>query len=165
LVRRTGVTSIYVTHDQAEAMTMGDRIAVMSAGRLVQVGAPRAIYERPASRFVAEFVGTPAINVVELASPGAVTVVGAPEGAKAAAFRPEAVNMNPTSGSHLALTGKVAAAEPLGAETIVHLDAGGVTVRARVPGFGGPALGSEASASIEARDVHWFDASGARVEP
>ncbi|WP_437590019.1 ABC transporter ATP-binding protein [Sorangium sp. So ce1000] len=70
LVRRLGTTSVYVTHDQVEAMTMGDRIAVLRAGELQQVGPPRAIYEAPANTFVAGFLGTPAINLVPLERSG-----------------------------------------------------------------------------------------------
>src|SRR5690606_32215239 len=66
LVKRLGVTSIYVTHDQAEAMTMGDRVAVMSGGDLMQAAPPRVVYEDPANVFVASFVGTPAMNLVTL---------------------------------------------------------------------------------------------------
>lgn len=70
MVRRLGTTSIYVTHDQAEAMTMGDRIVVMNAGRLEQVAAPRAVYETPASLFVAGFLGAPPMNLIDLARAG-----------------------------------------------------------------------------------------------
>ena len=70
MVRRLGTTSIYVTHDQAEAMTMGDRICVMSAGRLQQVAAPRAVYEAPANLFVAGFLGAPPMNLIDLARSG-----------------------------------------------------------------------------------------------
>src|SRR4051812_139162 len=63
--RMTGVTTIYVTHDQVEAMTMGDRVAVMNRGVLQQVGAPRTLYHEPANLFVASFIGSPAINLIE----------------------------------------------------------------------------------------------------
>src|SRR5262245_39139024 len=65
LQRRLGVTTIYVTHDQVEAMTMGDRVAVMNAGHLQQVDTPQALYDRPVNEFVAGFIGSPAINLVE----------------------------------------------------------------------------------------------------
>src|SRR6476659_7309329 len=65
LQRRLGVTTIYVTHDQVEAMTMGDRVAVMSAGRLQQVDSPQVLYDQPVNEFVAGFIGSPAINLVE----------------------------------------------------------------------------------------------------
>lgn len=74
LVRRLGTTSIYVTHDQAEAMTMGDRIAVMRAGLLQQLAAPRAVYEAPSNLFVASFLGAPPMNLVELSRDGGALV-------------------------------------------------------------------------------------------
>jgi ABC-type sugar transport system ATPase subunit len=64
LVRRLGVTALYVTHDHVEAMTLADRIAVLREGRLLQVGAPRELYERPATSFVARFLGAPRMNIV-----------------------------------------------------------------------------------------------------
>jgi multiple sugar transport system ATP-binding protein len=65
LQRRLGVTTIYVTHDQVEAMTMGDRVAVMNAGHLLQVDAPQVLYDQPVNEFVAGFIGSPSINLVE----------------------------------------------------------------------------------------------------
>ena len=65
LQRRLDVTTIYVTHDQVEAMTMGDRVAVMNAGRLQQVDTPQVLYDQPVNEFVAGFIGSPAINLVE----------------------------------------------------------------------------------------------------
>ena len=65
LQRRLDVTTIYVTHDQVEAMTMGDRVAVMNAGRLMQVDTPQVLYDQPENEFVAGFIGSPAINLVE----------------------------------------------------------------------------------------------------
>src|SRR5205814_2308597 len=65
LQRRLDVTTIYVTHDQVEAMTMGDRVAVMNAGRLQQVDTPQVLYDQPKNEFVAGFIGSPAINLVE----------------------------------------------------------------------------------------------------
>src|SRR5215217_6082496 len=67
LQRRLETTTIYVTHDQVEAMTMGDRIAVMNAGELQQVGTPEELYERPANLFVAAFIGSPAMSLVPVA--------------------------------------------------------------------------------------------------
>lgn len=66
LTRRLGVTTVYVTHDQVEAMTMGDRVAVLADGRLQQVDTPRALYDRPANLFVAGFMGSPAMNLIDL---------------------------------------------------------------------------------------------------
>src|SRR5437868_14376861 len=65
LQRRLGVTTIYVTHDQVEAMTMGDRVAVMREGQLLQVDTPQVLYDQPVDEFVAGFIGSPSINLIE----------------------------------------------------------------------------------------------------
>src|SRR5690606_6314627 len=92
LQQRTGTTMLYVTHDQTEAMTLGQRIAVLDGGRLQQVAAPRALYERPANRFVAGFIGSPPMNLVAaaVAAPLAATV---PPAAVEVGIRPEAFRL------------------------------------------------------------------------
>ena len=97
LLRRLGITAIYVTHDQAEAMALGDRIVVMEHGRVAQVGRPRDIYQRPATRFVAEFIGTMNRLSGSVRDGAFVTAAGripwpdAPAGATEVLFRPEDV--------------------------------------------------------------------------
>ncbi|HVY45339.1 MAG TPA: ABC transporter ATP-binding protein, partial [Minicystis sp.] len=174
LVRRLGVTSIYVTHDQTEAMTMADRIAVLDKGRLQQVDTPRAIYERPSNAFVASFLGTPQVNVVPLARDGegfrgagarwAAPRPGLPDRVHAA-FRPEKTRLEAASPSDVELPGVVVATEPLGAETHLTVDAGGVTVRAKAPGFEAPPRGSSVVLHVDPSDLLLFDAdSGARLD-
>jgi multiple sugar transport system ATP-binding protein len=183
LVRRLGVTSIYVTHDQTEAMTMADRIAVLDAGVLQQIDTPRALYERPANTFVAGFLGAPAINLVTLERDGA-TFRGAggrwPSPSDAlpdrvrAAFRPERARLaaavddgaRPRSGEGaVELPCVVVATEPLGAETHVVVDAGGVTMRAKTAGFDAPPRGGSARLTVDADALLWFDdATGARID-
>jgi multiple sugar transport system ATP-binding protein len=85
LQKRLGTTTIYVTHDQVEAMTMGDRIAVMNKGELQQIGSPEDLYEHPANTFVARFIGSPAMNML----PSSVLGVGG--AGQLAGFRPEHV--------------------------------------------------------------------------
>ncbi|WP_437762415.1 ABC transporter ATP-binding protein [Sorangium sp. So ce281] len=184
LVRRLGTTSVYVTHDQVEAMTMGDRIAVLRAGELQQVGPPRAIYEAPANTFVAGFLGTPAINLLPLERSGeryegAALSLPAPPGVALpdraiAGVRPEHLRVAPGRGSHagagaqgeVEVEARVVVAEPLGAETFLYLDAGGTRLRARAHGFATPAPGEAVRARLDPRDVLWFDAgSGARIAP
>src|SRR5436305_1262982 len=80
---RLGITTIYVTHDQVEAMTLGDRIAVMSAGRPQQIGAPQDVYDRPANLFVAGFIGSPAMNLVRGRAHGGRIVAGDPTSERA----------------------------------------------------------------------------------
>jgi multiple sugar transport system ATP-binding protein len=173
LVRRLGVTSLYVTHDQIEAMTMGDRIVVMHKGELQQVGRPRAIYEDPANTFVAGFLGSPPINWIDLARhagrfEGAGAVWPAPRapGERAelrAGVRPEQVR---TSGDGVAIDATVILNEPLGAETHVRLDAMGTRLCARAPGFDAPERGARVRTFVAEQAVLWFDAAtGERLRP
>jgi len=123
LHRTLRATFVYVTHDQAEAMTLSDRIAVLRAGELQQVGPPREIYDRPANRFVAEFFGTPRINVVP------ARVLGI-EGSGEVGLRPEHLEVltGPAPG---ALSGTVELLELTGAETWVTLAVAGERLVAR----------------------------------
>ena len=111
LQRTLGTTALYVTHDQVEALTMGDRVAVLRAGRLEQFGTPAEIYDRPSSTFVARFIGMPPMNVVPMAMLG--------RGDGFAGLRPEQLRVTSPSGSRLA--GKVVHADALGHEVIVHV--------------------------------------------
>jgi len=168
LVRRLGATALYVTHDQAEAMTMGDRIAVLEGGRLAQLDSPRDVYQRPRNRFVAGFVGVPAMNLIEHGAPSEALVVSRPS-AVVVGFRPEHVRLNGLAGSSAAaegvhFTGDVCLVEPLGAESFVHVRVADSVVRARVEGFGGPNLGARVGGIVERQHLHWFDEEGRRVE-
>ena len=109
LHRRLGTTTVYVTHDQAEAMTMGDRIGVLAAGRLQQVGTPQEIYDEPANRFVAGFFGTPPMNF----APGGGVFGGDP--GTVVGVRPEDLHLD--EGGDIAMT--VGVVEPLGSETLI----------------------------------------------
>ncbi|AKT36988.1 ABC transporter ATP-binding protein [Chondromyces crocatus] len=180
MVRRLGTTSIYVTHDQVEAMTMGDRIAVMRAGALLQVGAPRVIYEDPEDLFVAGFLGSPAINQVAVrregdryvAEGGALSLPAGTLGGEqlVAAVRPEHVRVlrSDEDAEKMAcvVRGRVTVAEPLGAETFVYLEAGALRLRARARGFAQVTAGDVVQVGLETGAVLWFDPlSGARVRP
>ena len=125
LHRKLRATFIYVTHDQAEAMTLSDRIAVLRAGELQQTAPPREIYQRPANRFVAEFFGTPRINVIPAAS------LGLP-GASLAGVRPEHLEVltAPAAG---AIEGTVELGELTGAELYLTVNVAGELVVARAP--------------------------------
>jgi multiple sugar transport system ATP-binding protein len=171
LVRRLGVTSLYVTHDQVEAMTMADRIAVMRGGALQQLGSPRTIYEDPANVFVAGFLGSPPINWIDLEQndqrlEGAGTAWPPPPGVEPrkglrAGVRPEHLRL---TGGGIAIRGTVTAIEPLGGETHVLLDAHGTALRAKVPGFDAPARDAAVDVFVDAAHVLWFDrATGERV--
>jgi len=167
LVRKVGATTVYVTHDHVEAMTLGHRIAVMRAGKLEQVGTPREVYEQPATAFVASFLGSPAMNLSPARREDGRVVADSirlrckgqePEARELLiGVRPEHVRVGGAvpSGS-VEVAAKVTAVEPLGAETFVHLDAGGTPLRARLPGFDAPLLGDNVKAHFTPDHVHVF---------
>jgi ABC-type sugar transport system ATPase subunit len=116
---RLRATMVYVTHDQEEAMTLGQRIAILNEGRLEQVGPPQSLYDRPASLFVARFLGTPPMNVVEAASCPALAR-GLPQNAASIGVRPHDVRLTSVAERH-ELTGAIELVEPLGHAQIVHV--------------------------------------------
>jgi multiple sugar transport system ATP-binding protein len=171
-------TFIYVTHDQAEAMTMADRIVVMSKGRIEQLGTPLEIYNRPATRFVAGFFGTPTMNflegLVEGGEPGPVfrgggVIQALPAGLPAAVagrpvtlgVRSEHVLVNGAAGQ----PGTARLLEPLGDVTLVHFDAGdGRSLVAKVSPSSSLASGAPLSFNFAPEHCHLFDsASGQRL--
>ena len=173
LLERLGVTAVYVTHDQSEAMTMGDRVAVMHAGELQQVAPPRAVYEDPDNTFVATFVGTPAMNMIKLAhaageanAPGVTMAVSNSAPATiTVGFRPEHVVFAEQRGG-ARLEADVLATESLGPETLIHLRAGETDFRARVPGFSGPARGESVVVGVAPEHLLLFDVdTGERIRP
>ena len=122
---RLGATMIYVTHDQVEAMTMADKIVVLNGGRIEQVGTPMELYERPATAFVAGFIGSPKMNLYE-------GELARQKGCKTYGIRPEHVLVSENEGPW---TGEVRHVERLGADTILHLEVTGLgTMLARVAG-------------------------------
>ena len=141
--KSVGITTIYVTHDQSEALTMSDRIAVMSQGRILQVGSPVEIYERPNSRFIAEFIGESNLLSGRLTAGGVRvgdTVVPAAdaqgaEGAEVALLiRPEQIRLEPvTEGEAPMLTGRVADEVYQGALRRYRVETAGQTVTVEVP--------------------------------
>jgi multiple sugar transport system ATP-binding protein len=148
LHRRLKATSIYVTHDQVEAMTMADKIVVLRAGRIEQVGAPLELYNRPANKFVAGFIGSPQMNYVAVVAQadgsvapafgGSITVPGAHAGAGAAltlGVRPEHLSLQPQPGA-LALPITVSQVEQLGGLSLVYgtLPGGETRVTLQSPG-------------------------------
>ena len=135
LHRRLNTTMVYVTHDQVEAMTMADRIAVMNDGALMQVARPMDLYHRPANRFVASFIGSPSMNFFDgtiedgvfhmpgfaLALSGRLEKARAHRGAAILGLRPEHISL--TNGSpDEAVDGRASAVEPMGNEILLHLD-------------------------------------------
>jgi ABC-type sugar transport system ATPase subunit len=163
-------TVVYVTHDQVEAMTMANRIAVMSAGRLQQVGTPQAVYEAPANLFVAQFIGTPPMNTLDgtFTSEGgpAVNVAGGRVGldpARAAGLeegRPVVVGVRPehfTITSDGPLEQKVRAVEWLGHECLVFATVGEAPVVVRQAGMAAIDAGGTTRLAVDPAHVHLFD--------
>jgi len=167
-------TSVYVTHDQIEAMSLADRIVVMHGGLLQQVGAPEDVYNRPANLFVAQFVGSPVMNVSNVEIKGdagsAVLSFGQGQGTPVAAghvghlprqravklgIRPEAVILAHGPGAGLVET-QTTNIEPLGSHEIVDVRLGDATLRARVePGFARD--GQRVWVGMDAERAHFFD--------
>ncbi|MHC5230677.1 ABC transporter ATP-binding protein [Brucella sp. LJL56] len=157
LHQRLKTTTVYVTHDQVEAMTMADRIVVMRDGRILQTGTPTELYENPTDVFTARFIGSPSMNLIAGRRNGSGVEL-APDGDILVGIRPHDLKVEDGTASGLSLTGTVTAVEPLGAETLVHLDVNGVSVIATAPGKVIPATGGMLSVSAPAGSLYLFDA-------
>ena len=144
----SGVTTVYVTHDQDEALALGHRVAVIDSGALQQLGTPDDVYDRPANRFVAGFVGEPPMNVVPGEAASRVLGLDVPEGVDVG-FRPEHVRPGGPIPARLQL------AERTGHEALWHLDAGGLRLVARASGG---RAGDEVRIGIDPGGIRLFDA-------
>jgi multiple sugar transport system ATP-binding protein len=174
LLGEIGSTTIYVTHDQVEAMSMGDRVAVMRSGKLVQVDDPLAIYDRPADRFVGGFIGNPPMNflpvTVERRDGGAVaTVAGGGEvrlrsadgldgrsGSLLMGIRAENIEVAPLRGDE-ALRGRVLVVEPLGSHNLLTLRVGEELVKATTRPDERLAPDQEVGIAIDPARIRWMD--------
>jgi multiple sugar transport system ATP-binding protein len=171
LHQRLGATIIYVTHDQVEAMTLADRIAVLSAGNTMQYASPSDVYNTPAATFVAGFTGSPPMNLVPCVVSGDRVSLGTtsfelPSGlsgkadrAKGLSFgiRPENIGLSPVQGS-VAVDARVVLTEPLGAETLVTFDFGGHELVARCPASFTSLPGTTLPVYMSQSHMHLFDA-------
>lgn len=175
LHRALGATVVYVTHDQVEAMTMGQRIAVLEGGRLRQVGTPAELYGLPADVFVARFIGNPGMNilpgrgrgpgdaggVVDCGTWSVPVTLERYEGEIYLGVRPEHVSLvAPDQGIG---TAHVRGVEPLGPDTLVRLEAGAQPLVARVHGISDLRAGDQVGVKLDRRQLHLFDAAGARL--
>jgi multiple sugar transport system ATP-binding protein len=173
LQRALAATMIYVTHDQTEAMTMGQRIAVLHEGRLRQIGTPEEVYQRPADVHVARFVGTPGMNVLHgrgrgtgeggrVIEAGSLTIpveLSTYEGELQLGIRPEYVGLCAVDKG--VGNADVLVVEPLGSETLVHLNAAGQALVARLAGFAEVRVGTRVGVKVDRRRLYLFDAAGA----
>ena len=177
---RLGATFVYVTHDQVEAMTMSDRVAMMDAGRILQLGTPSELYARPANLKVAQFIGSPAINVLpgHVDADGRILVAGVaiPSAASRSAgervsvgIRPEAIM--PVDAAHaprdaVRIGARLRRIENLGAEYMVHCDVDGLegnVVICRVPAERAPTNDGPLTLAFLPHACHAFDAAGERI--
>ncbi|PQP01530.1 MULTISPECIES: ABC transporter ATP-binding protein [Pseudomonas] len=177
---RLGSTMIYVTHDQVEAMTLADKIVVLNGGRVEQVGSPRDLYERPASQFVAGFLGSPRMNflAVRLQAPGETSLVDSPvlgmtslpfDSSNLAAgtllslgIRPEQVSLKAAQGTAGIV---VTAVEYLGSETYVHLETGqDEPLICRCEVNAGWQAGDRVELQLDLDNLHLFDADGTALK-
>jgi sn-glycerol 3-phosphate transport system ATP-binding protein len=168
LQQRLGMTMIYVTHDQTEAMTMADQIVLLKDGRIEQDAAPHEVYEHPASAFVARFIGTPPMNVVALSDSRGGAVIAGSDGPPVLSgsgeglllgIRPEQVRLSDSFG----VPASVLAAEYLGADSVVTCKAGSETIAARLDGRVPLRAGENVRLAWPPEAIHLFDrASGRR---
>ena len=179
LHQRMGTTFVYVTHDQVEAMTMGTRIAVMSDGLLMQVGTPQVLYDQPANRFVAGFIGSPSMNFLDvtfdssggtpkLTGPAGWSAslphrlansVGASNGRKlVAGFRPEHLELDAVEGDSVSLPGKADVVEYLGNEELLHVTAADKDIVAIVGSDHRVKPGDVLNLILPLSKLHLFDA-------
>ncbi|EKF58626.1 glycerol-3-phosphate-transporting ATPase [Agrobacterium albertimagni AOL15] len=171
LQRRLGITTLYVTHDQIEAMTMADRVVIMNGGRVQQVGRPQDVYDRPANLFVATFIGAPPMNMFK-AEDLPIERSGAGVGIANVGIRPEDIVLGSgDEGSGVRLSCAVSLVETLGADSILHLTMTRESGRAGQPvvlrqnGNARDLQGQTLDLWLPLSRLHCFDESGARVEP
>ena len=176
LQKRLGTTTVYVTHDQVEAMTMADRMVIMNNGRIQQVGRPMDIYQQPANRFVATFIGNPPMNVMTV-KPGAsadevvlgsVRVplrTGTDATIDALGVRPEDIHLNPSQlRNPIAIDAMIDFVEDLGAEALLHAECEGHRFIARVAGRGEQVAGTRQTLYMAGEHLCFFDGPGARLD-
>ena len=180
LHQRLGATIIYVTHDQVEAMTLADRIAVLSAGHRMQYATPDQIYNQPAALFVAGFTGAPPMNLVgcsvadgaadlgagvRLPLPPALARAASSNGRLTFGVRPENLRLAGSDGD-IVVPAEVSLLEPLGAETLVTLKIGGTEMVARCAAQFRERAGTRLNLHVQPAHLHLFDAaSGAAIRP
>ena len=168
LHHRLGTTSVFVTHDQVEAMTMADRIVVMRDGRILQVGSPLELYEKPVDVFTARFIGSPTMNLLpaslkdghaNLSVGGSIKVppVSATSPEILVGVRPQDLTPATFGVPGLAVSGTVVVVETLGSETLVHIEKGNQTVIGSAPGRQIPKIGEQLTLHAPTERLYYFD--------
>ncbi len=168
LQRNLGTTSVYVTHDQLEAMTLADRLVVMNAGRIEQVGAPLELYARPATLFVAGFIGSPPMNLIDLdylRARGAQ--LGLPGDTDLVGIRPDSIHVGDPGQPSIRINATVELYEPVGGETHLYLRLEGneQLIVAAVPARTTVKEGDKLELHVRTDELHPFNkASGRRTD-
>ena len=171
-----GITTIYVTHDQEEAMTMADRIVILDDGTLQQVGSPKDVYYRPANEFVADFIGSPSMNFFDVDlrvdADGGGTLVGEEltydvsaeladlaggEGEFTLSIRPENLRIDETAAASKSFEATVDVVEIIGSDNFIYLEVGGRECRVRSSSDVEPAEGETVTVTFSEGDLHLFD--------
>ncbi len=170
LQKRLGTTSLYVTHDQLEALTMADRLVVLNGGRIEQIGTPMELYSRPETVFVAGFIGSPAMNMLPAdylrTLVPAEALAHVPQNADLIGIRPEDLALAPPAMGEIGLSGRLLLLEPAGAESHLHLVFDGIDehVVVRLPHVPDVSEGATLQFSLKREKLHPFhQASGQRV--
>jgi multiple sugar transport system ATP-binding protein len=168
LHHRLGTTSVFVTHDQVEAMTMADRIVVMRDGRILQVGSPLELYEKPVDVFTARFIGSPTMNLLpaslkqgeaDLSVGGSIKVpsLSASSSEVLVGVRPQDLAPGVPGTPGLSVSGTVVVVETLGSETLVHIESGDQTVIGSAPGRQIPKIGEQLTLHAPVERLYYFD--------
>lgn len=166
LHRALGATTIYVTHDQVEAMTLADRVVVLRDGLIEQVGTPLELYDHPANQFVAQFIGMPSMNMV---AASAIPSFSAATGGRLPSdgflgVRPEGLRVHPKQGAPVSdVQGRVELIEALGADTLIHVDVGGVPLIARQNDRTPLQAGDDVAVELDPSVLHLFNREGRSV--
>jgi len=183
LLAEIGSTTVYVTHDQVEAMSMGDRVAIMSAGRLIQVGEPLEIYDRPADRFVGGFIGNPPMNLLEattqwreervmamIADAGEIPLAEIPAALASRIGQPmvlgiraENVDVLVAGATDGALRARALVVEPLGSHNLVTLQVGGQLIKATTRPDLDIGRDAEVGLRLDQSRIRWLDAETGRA--
>ncbi|WP_439588048.1 ABC transporter ATP-binding protein [Hydrogenophaga sp.] len=159
-----GATTIYVTHDQVEAMTLADRVVVLKDGLIEQVGSPLELYDHPANQFVAQFIGMPSMNMV---AANAIPSFSAQTGGRLPddgflGVRPEGLRVHPGQGT-AGVPGRVDLVEALGADTLIHVDVGGVQLIARQNERTPLRVGDAVAVELDPSVLHLFNHDGRAI--
>ena len=177
LHEQLGITTVYVTHDQIEAMTLADRIVVLNEGEIMQAGSPRELYNLPQNKFVAEFIGSPKMNLMpaEMTGEGTKLLASAPQTVALAApapdtawlgVRPEHISVDETGGTSDSpmITGTLSVCEYLGSEQFAYVDCGfDEMITVRVDPERELVTGTTVGLGFGPDGLHWFDRAGRRV--